>query len=120
MDDSRLKLVTTVASVVDVLHGGTEAAGMVGCTPQNISNAIRRGRLPPSTFLIFTDELARRGFRAPPQLWGIKPLKKRRPNTQALMVADYAQPAGAAQGDGPGVAMGKAGANAGDRATNRR
>ena len=52
---------TTAAAVVDALGGGTEAANMVGCTPQNICNAVRRGRLPPSTFLIFTDELARRG-----------------------------------------------------------
>jgi hypothetical protein len=78
MDDSQLKLVTTAAAVVDVLDGGTEAAGMAGCSPSNISNAIRRGRLPASTFLIFRDELARRGFRAPPELWGIKPAERPR------------------------------------------
>lgn len=72
MDDSRLKLLTTAEDVVKALGGGSAAARMVlRGTPQGISNAVARGRLPPSTFLIFTHELAERGFRAAPELWGI-------------------------------------------------
>jgi hypothetical protein len=108
MNDSRLTMISTAAAVVDALGGGTEAANMVGCTPQNICNAVRRGRLPPSAFLIFTDELARRGFRARPQLWGIKPLKRRPSGTRAHMAVDYAQQSEVAQGDQPNIPTGKA------------
>jgi hypothetical protein len=94
MIDSSLRLIATVEAVLAALDGPSEAAGIAGCTAQNLCNAQRRGRLPPSTFLLFTHELARRGLRAPPQLWGIKPLKKRRPDTRAHMTADYAQRSG--------------------------
>ncbi|MGY3277674.1 hypothetical protein [Bradyrhizobium sp. S3.7.6] len=73
MNDSRLQLLTTVESVLKALGGGSAAARMFeGGTPQIMSNAIARGRLPPSTFLIFTEELRERGYRAPPELWGIQ------------------------------------------------
>jgi hypothetical protein len=78
MIDSRHKLLSTVKDVLTALDGGSAAARIAGCTPQNMTNALARGRLPPSTFLIFADELAARGFRAPPELWGIKPHKRRR------------------------------------------
>jgi len=120
MIDSSLQLIATVGAVLEALDGPSEAADIAGCTPQNLCNAQRRGRLPPSTFLLFMDELARRGFRAPPQLWGIKPLKKRRSKTRAHMTADYAQGRRAAQGDRRDTATRKAGANAVDRATIRR
>ena len=91
MNDSRLKLLSTVKDILTALDGGSAAARLAGCTPQNMTNALARDRLPPSTFLIFTEELARRSFRAPPHLWGIKPLKKRRPDTRAHITADYAR-----------------------------
>lgn len=72
MDDSRLKLLCTVESVVEAFGGGSAAARAVGCSPQTITNAIARGRLPHPTFLIFADQLRRRGYRARPELWGIK------------------------------------------------
>jgi hypothetical protein len=73
MSDSSLKSLSTVDGVLEALGGGTAAARLAACTPQNLTNALRRGRLPASTFLIFSDELERRGFRAPAELWGIKP-----------------------------------------------
>jgi hypothetical protein len=94
MIDSRHKLLSTPKAVLSALDGGSAAARLAGCTPQNMTNALARNRLPPSTFLIFTEELARRGFCAPSQLWGIKPLKKRRSNTRTHMTADYAQRSG--------------------------
>jgi len=78
MIDSRRKLLSTVKEVLVALDGGSAAARIAGCSPQNMTNAISRGRLPPSTFLIFTKELAARGFNAPSELWGIKPAKRPR------------------------------------------
>lgn len=72
MIDSRLKLLSTAQAVIEALDGGTAAARLAGCTPQNITNSLARGRLPARTFLIFTDELRDRGFRARASLWGIK------------------------------------------------
>lgn len=72
MVDLRLKLLTTVDGVLEALGGGSSAARIGGCSPQQISNGIARDRLPSKTFLIFTDELRSRGFRATPELWGIK------------------------------------------------
>jgi hypothetical protein len=76
--DSHRKLLSTLKEVLAALDGGSAAARMAGCTPQNMTNALARGRLPPSTFLIFTHELERRGYRASPRLWGIKPPRRRR------------------------------------------
>jgi hypothetical protein len=84
--------------VLAALGGQSAAAAIAGCTAQNLCNAQRRGRLPPSTFLLFTEELATRGLRAPPQLWGIKPLKKRRSKTRVHMTADYAHRSRVVQG----------------------
>jgi hypothetical protein len=64
MIDSRHKLLSTVKDVLTALDGGSAAARIAGCTPQNMTNALARGRLPPSTFLIFADELAARLSRA--------------------------------------------------------
>src|SRR5262245_43554509 len=120
MIDSFLSDLPTVDAVLTALGGSSEAASIAGCTPQNLCNAQRRGRLPPSTFLIFTEELGRRGFRARPQLWGIKPLKQRRSGTRGHMAANYAQQPRAAQAADLDTPKWKAGANAGDRPTNRR
>lgn len=72
MNDSRLEQISTANDVLEALGGGTKAARLAGCSPQNLSNAIRRGRLPPSTFVIFTEALRACGLAAPPELWGIK------------------------------------------------
>jgi len=79
MNDSRFKKLGTAAEVVDAVGGTFKAAEIAECKPPAISNAIARGRLPSPTFLIFDAELAERGFRAPPELWGIRsPRRKRR------------------------------------------
>ena len=78
MNDSRLKLIATVDEVIDALGGGSAASRLAGLTPQSMTNARARGRLPYPTFLILSDELARRGLKAPAELWGIKPARKRR------------------------------------------
>jgi hypothetical protein len=80
MNDSQLTLISTAGDVIDALGGTAAAAKMLGTKAalQSISNARARNRLPSSTFLLFTDELARVGKRAPPALWGIKPPRRRR------------------------------------------
>lgn len=72
MIDSRLKLLTSVTAVIEALGGGSAAARIGRCTPQQISNGLARQRLPAATFLLHTDELRVRGFRARPELWGVK------------------------------------------------
>lgn len=61
----------TASDVVDVLGGSTKAAAMVGRRVQHATNWRAAGRFPPNTFLIFQRELKRRGYYAPPSLWGI-------------------------------------------------
>jgi hypothetical protein len=69
-----LKELTTASAVIDAV-GGTVAAQKLTQRRfmQSISNWRSSGRLPPDTFLIFSEELVARGFRAPSTLWGITP-----------------------------------------------
>ncbi|WP_338826747.1 hypothetical protein [Bradyrhizobium sp. 27S5] len=79
MNDSHFRKLSTAAAVVDAVGGTFKAAEIADCKPPAISNAIARGRLPSPTFLIFEAELAERGLKAPPELWGIRsPRRKRR------------------------------------------
>jgi len=81
---SELKVLGTSGEVIDALGGTSNTARIAasvspsGCSPQRVTNWRGSGRLAPFTFLIFTDELTARGFRAPPELWGIKPPPERR------------------------------------------
>ncbi|MCK1669408.1 hypothetical protein [Bradyrhizobium sp. 153] len=80
MDDSaagKSQVIKTAAGVIEAL-GGTVAAARVGeTTPQSMTNARTRNRLPYPTFLILTEALSALGKSADPRLWGIKPVKRR-------------------------------------------
>ncbi|MDI2110448.1 MULTISPECIES: hypothetical protein [Bradyrhizobium] len=78
MNDSYFKKLSTAAAVVDAIGGTFKAAEIAECKPPAISNAIARGRLPSPTFLVFDAELTKRGFKAPPELWGIRSPRRRR------------------------------------------
>lgn len=78
MADSRPKKLHTAGEVLDALGGGSAAARLVQSSPQSMTNARASNRLPYSSFLIFSGELARRGLQARPELWGIKPNRKQR------------------------------------------
>ena len=77
MDDSPGKSLPTAASVIDALGGTTAAAKIGETTPQQMTNARTRNRLPYPTFLVLTDALSALGKSADPRLWGIKPVKRR-------------------------------------------
>ncbi|MBR0695977.1 hypothetical protein [Bradyrhizobium lablabi] len=64
--------------MIDALGGTTAAARLGETTPQQMTNARTRNRLPYPTFLIFLDALAALEKSADPRLWGIKPLKRQR------------------------------------------
>ncbi len=78
MNDSRFQKLSSAREVVDAVGGTFKAAALAGCKPPAISNAIARGCLPSTTFLIFGAELAERGLTAPPELWGIRPAPRRK------------------------------------------
>ena len=80
MNDSGLgkaQLIRTAAGVIDALGGTCAAARVAEATPQSMTNARTRNRLPYPTFLILTDALSALGKSADPRLWGIKPVKRR-------------------------------------------
>jgi hypothetical protein len=75
-DSHNLVLLDTADGVIDAI-GGTVAAAKVGkVTPQAMTNARSRNRLPYPTFLLMTQALTEIGRQADPRLWGIKPLER--------------------------------------------
>jgi hypothetical protein len=75
---------TTSSEVIDAVGGTAAAAALAAtasptgiCSLPSVSNWRSSGRLPPYTFLVFTNELATRGFRASSMLWGIAPVRER-------------------------------------------
>jgi hypothetical protein len=78
MPDSNVKsIIKTAGGVIDALGGTCKAAKLGETTPQAMTNARARNRLPYPTFLILSDALAIEKS-ADPRLWGIKPLKRHR------------------------------------------
>ena len=70
----------TASEVIDALGGTAAAAALAARVYQSVkpslsavSNWRKAGRLPAATFLVFTTELAGRGYRASPTLWSIAP-----------------------------------------------
>lgn len=63
---------TTAGDIIKALGGPTAVARLTGKRPQNVVNWRAAGRLPPDTFLIIGDALAKQGKEAPASLWGIK------------------------------------------------
>jgi len=74
MNQRPVIVLRTVAEVVDALGGPTKAGLIAGKSVSSMSNAANvHGRLKADCYLLMTKELERRGFAAPPELWGIKP-----------------------------------------------
>lgn len=61
----------TASEVIDAMGGTGKMAEWLGSTPQNVSNWRRQNRLPAKTFIALSDELARRGYSATADLWGM-------------------------------------------------
>ena len=76
MADSSKSSIKTAAGVIDALGGTSAAAKIADTTPQAMTNARARNRLPYPTFLIFSDALAALEKSADQRLWGIKPSKR--------------------------------------------
>ena len=76
MADSSKSSIKTATGVIDALGGTSAAAKIADATPQAMTNARARNRLPYPTFLIFSDALAALEKSADPRLWGIKPSKR--------------------------------------------
>jgi len=67
-------VLTTANDVIDAI-GGTKATAVV-CACKNmkpVSNWRRAGRIPSEFFLVLSEELKRRGFKAEPRVFGIQP-----------------------------------------------
>jgi hypothetical protein len=67
-------LLSNADDVIVAAFGTTMAAARATRRPiQSVSNWRRRGKLPPATFLIFSEALAAKNMAAPCSLWGIDP-----------------------------------------------
>jgi hypothetical protein len=75
----RRRILRDAGAVIDRLGGTFAVARLTGKKPQEISNARRRGRLPPSTILVLRDELAAIGCSAPASVWGAIEPRSRKP-----------------------------------------
>lgn len=64
-------LVESVEAVFDAAGGIPAVRDLTGAGNSALSNWKKRGRIAASTYLIFRDALAQRGFAAPASLWGI-------------------------------------------------
>jgi hypothetical protein len=74
---------TTAGEVIDALGGTAETARKTNRQMQAVSNWRKSGRLPAETFLIVSDELAKLGRAAPPELWGIASAQDSAPQVAA-------------------------------------
>lgn len=61
----------TVTAVIEALGGDAATRLLTGRKQNYISNWKAAGRFPAPTFLIISNELDLRGYRASPKLWGI-------------------------------------------------
>ena len=66
----------TAHGVVAALGGPTAVADLLGLTPNCITNAVARRRLPANTYVALTAVIERQGDAARPAVWGMKPLKR--------------------------------------------
>src|SRR5688572_26058020 len=72
----------TASAVIDTAYGGTnKAAAAFDVPPQMITNWRTRG-FPPKRFHSMTQDLAQRGYRAPPALWQQQPIQSAKRSTR--------------------------------------
>lgn len=61
----------TAAEVMDALGGNAAVADLTGSRATAVSNWRSFGKFPAKFYVLMTDELRRRGLRAPALLWGM-------------------------------------------------
>jgi hypothetical protein len=61
----------TVDQVIDALGGTCAVARRTARDPRAVSNWRMRGKLPADTYPILVHDLAAKGRKAPPALWGV-------------------------------------------------
>lgn len=69
------KRLKSARAIITAIGGNGPVAELTGRKTQHITNWKTEGRLPANTYLILTEALAERGYRASPELWGITPIK---------------------------------------------
>ena len=67
----------TLPAVINALDGLSSVAELTGKKAQHVWNWKHKGKFPPATFLVITQELHKRGFDAPPELWRITTAPRR-------------------------------------------
>jgi len=75
--NGKLRLLTTLPAVITALEGLSSVAELTGKKAQHVWNWKHKGKFPASTFLIIKQELHKRGFDAPPELWRITSAPRR-------------------------------------------
>jgi hypothetical protein len=70
-----LKELTNTRDIIAALGGNQPVAELTGKKTQHVTNWKSDG-FPAETFLILKDALAKLGYRASPELWGIKPIEQ--------------------------------------------
>ena len=66
---------TSAREIIAIMGGNQPVAKLTGRKTQHVTNWKKDG-FPADTFLILTDALARLGYRASPELWGIDPIEE--------------------------------------------
>ena len=69
----KLKMLTTVKAVLEVLGGYAVAGKMTGRSDQAAWNWTVQHTFPSNTYVVMTTALADAGYEAPPSLWGMTP-----------------------------------------------
>ena len=82
-DKSSLILLTTVAEVVKAFDGTKAMAAWAGLSMSSISKWLSQGWIPPNWYVAISDELCRKGFAAPPEIF-----RQSLPRTESHRTAD--------------------------------
>lgn len=70
-----LNELTNTRDIIAAIGGNQAVAALTGRKTQHVTNWKSDG-FPADTFLILTEALAKLGYRASPELWGITPLQE--------------------------------------------
>jgi len=65
-------MLKSVDEVIDALGGTAAAAAVLGMSRNGVSTWRARGRIPPDSFKIISEELCKRRLRASPAVFGFR------------------------------------------------
>lgn len=68
---TRLKQLNNVDQVIAALGDNQGLAQLTGKTTQHVTNWRAYGKLPKKFFIPLQRELTKRGYKAPPEIWGM-------------------------------------------------